>query len=219
MRSNFDGSAVDGVIRNLGYISIADKIYKRSLYDSEVEHFLYFEYFGESQQYLTCKFGVRYKRADLFAIVCIRKYGSTLSSLLRYNDRVDCLMRFSFGRVAGWGTRWAIDTLQAGARERAQSDLQKLLLPFVSSTKRLGDLFDVLLADEEPCPWYLVSGALRAAIVVDLARRTAVGEAQVREALGQHHASIRTQLVKGPVSHPADFVDRLIRERSQWEDR
>src|ERR1043166_3851375 len=181
-----DEVALSRVMADVGYSRLKRHVYRAEWSTPDVEHLMYFLLYGTPKDFLTVDFGLKNLEAEIFAIKEIKKYGGVSYQVLRYDERIDSFLRFSFGTLASWGLRASIRIsamTSAKLAEKIRSDIDEKLLPIVEGVRTLNELLSVLLLDVEPFPWVRCNGAIRAGEVVNLARR-----------LGKHPSEIRTLL-------------------------
>lgn len=209
----FDESALESVLADAGYRRVKQNVY-RADWSADVEHFIDFELYGKPKVYLAAYFGIRNKQADLFAIRSLKAYGGPLAQLIRYDERVDCLMNFSMGMLDGsGGLAPAVDTLKMSGPALAtkiKNDIEQRLFPVVRNVTNFGRLISLLLADGEACRWFRSNSALRAGTIVNLASRSGMHADQVRALLTPRLEQIAIDLRSAPDPDPASFVDRII---------
>jgi len=211
----FDETSLIKALADLGYRRLKRHTY-RAEWSTEVEHFLYFQLYGTPADYLAAHFGVRTRESERFAIQSIQAYGSETYQLIRPDERSGCTMRFSLGQFASWGMRSSLTVSSMSGPALAakiKHDVEALLFPVIRSITRLDLLLSFLLTDVEPYPWYRCNGAMRAAMIVNLARRVGVPAAEIRKLLEPRLRDIgRPHLHGAPDPDPGHYVDNIIRD-------
>jgi hypothetical protein len=122
-------------------------------------------------------------------------------------------MRFSLGRLAGWGFRSSLtisDMSEVALADKVKSDVRDHLLPAVRSILAPAVLFSLLIKDVEPCRWLGVSGALRSAIIVYLGRRMGIETRELESMLQPHLRDIIGGVQRGVA--PSFFLSEVLRE-------
>lgn len=88
----------------------------------------------------------------------------------------------------------------------------KQLFPFIRDVTDLDRLLSLLLVDAEPYPWIRCNGAMRAAMIVDLARRLGAQPGEIHTLLEPHYKRIATNLFHAPDRDPNSYVERIIED-------
>ena len=101
---------------------------------------------------------------------------------------------------------------EAGLAEKVKCDVTEQLLPIVRDVIDLDPLLSLLLADAEPYPWIRCNGAMRAAMIVNLARRLGVQAGEIRALLKPHNERIAPHLLRAPDRDPNSYVERIIED-------
>ena len=210
-----DETSLTQALTDLGYRRLKRHTY-RADWSTEVEHFIYFQLYGTPADFLAADFGVRTKKSEHFAIRSVQAYdGSATSHLIRYDERSGCFMRFSLGRFASWGMRSSLTVssmLGPALAAKIKHDVEERLFPVIRGVTRLDLLLAFLLTDAEPCPWYRCNGAMRAAMIVDLAARLELAPAESCKLLEPHLKDIAHHLHGAPDLAPRLYVDKIIRD-------
>lgn len=210
-----DEASLTQALAELGYRRLKRHTY-RAEWSTEVEHFSYFQLYGSPADFLAADFGVRTKESEHFAIRSIQTYGAATYQLIRNNERSDCTMRFSLGQLGSWGMRGSIIVSSMSGPDLAakvKHDIEERLFPIVRRVTNLDALLALLLTDKEPCPWYRCNGAMRAATIVNVARRIGMAPAEIRKLLEPHLTEIgRPHLYGAPDPDPDRYIDNIIRD-------
>jgi hypothetical protein len=210
-----DELSLTAAMADVGYDRRKSYVYRAEWSTLDVEHFVYFQTYGTPKDYLAADFGIRNKEAESFAIRSIQAYAGDLYRLLRHDDGSDCFMRFSLGRLASWGIRSSLNISEMSERalaEKIKHDIRQQLFPIILEVTDLARLLSLLLVDAEPHPWIRSNGAMRAAMIVNLARRLGMQPGEVRAVLKPHNKRIATSLLKAPNPDPASYVERIIED-------
>ena len=222
----FKESLITDALANLKYVRLKHLTYRASWSTSDVEHFLYFSRWGTPKNFLTAYFGLRNAGAEEFGIECIRAYGGDLYRILKHDARVDCTMTFSLGNLAGWSPRWSLyipkipthngvipEISMASLGEKIRIDVRECLFPIIHDVTSLDRLLSLLLKDVEPCRWFRVNGAIRAAQIAYLARRLGLGTAEITSMLKPFEKELRASLVRGP--NPASYINDVVKRSAE----
>jgi hypothetical protein len=211
----FDEASLTHALADVGYRRLKRHNY-RAEWSTEVEHFIYFQLYGTPADFLAADFGIRTKESEHFAIRSIQAYGSATDQLLRPDERSGCYMRFSLGRFASWGMRTSLTVSSMSGPALAakiKHDVEQKLFPVIRGITSLELLLNFWLTDAEPCPWYRCNGAMRAAMIVNVARRVGIAPAEIRKLLEPHLREIgRPHLHDAPDPDPGRYVDKIIRD-------
>lgn len=213
----FDESSINETLSNLGYKRMKRFTYRALWSTPEVEHFLYLQLYGTPKQLLTARFGLRNPPAELFSLRSIRTYGGDLGRLVRHDERFDCFMNFSFGRLTSPVRRWSLHTPDFPGpmlAKRIGSEIEGLLLPSIQGVRGLSEFQAFLISDVEPFPWVACNGAIRAAQVVATGRRIGMEAARIRVALRPRKEWISVGLNR--VGDGETYVDKLIED---WDSQ
>lgn len=214
MTADLDKHFLRSALARLQYRRLKPWVYKALWADQQVEHFVYFQQYGSSSEFLTADFGFRNVEVDEFAYEAIRTLGGALFRKVKRKPETDCFTRFSFERLHQPITSWyiflpgltpdqTVDCVVAEVRDR--------LLPVVRNWTSTSKLFSTLIADREPCPWVASNGAIRAAQVVALAATLQIDRRDVWNALQKRVSWISLGLSKG--KNPISFISDLIAAR------
>lgn len=210
-----DELSLRAAMADVGYQRLKRYVYRAEWSMPEVEHFVYFQLYGTPREYLAADFGIRNKEAESFAIRSIQAYGGDLYQLLRHDDRSDCFMRFSLGQLASWGIRSSLKiSAMSGAAlaEKIKHDITQQLFPIIRDVTSLDRLLALLLVDAEPYPWIRCNGAMRAAMIVNLACRLGKHPSEIPTLLTPHNKEIANNLRKAPDPDPNSYVERIIED-------
>jgi hypothetical protein len=210
----FDEPAVRAAMADVGYRRIKRHIYRAEWSTADVEHFVYFQLWGVSKAYLSADFGVRNKEATSFAVRSIKAYGGQIYQIMRHDDRTDCVMVFSLGQLASWAPRHSLRWLgmpSATLSETIKRDIGIKLLPLMQSVTSLDSQLSFLLEDTEEHAWIYSNGAIRAAIIINLATRIGWTPDEIRTVLRPHHNRMRHQLDRTD-GDPVSFIEKVIND-------
>jgi hypothetical protein len=197
------------LLGSLGFKKIGRNVFKRTSSTAEVEHFFYAYPWGLRGEYLSADFGVRNPQAESFSIDCIRKFGGEGFSVLKHDARLDCKMRFPFGKVAGWQPRWSLDTSLGDATlRRLVSDIKTYLIPVYEKISTRHELMEFLIADKEPGSWLHVSRAIRATQVAYLQTVGGLGWQEVLRTLTGFRESIQPSISKE--ASALEYIDSVM---------
>ena len=208
----FDEKPITAGLAELGYLRLKKRTYKASWSSKDVEHFLFLS-LHSGRHYFTSDFGIRNPPAERFALECLKLYGGPFFQSIRFDPRYHCSMRFSLGRLAGWGSPSSLtisDISEADLADKVKSDVRDHLLPAVRSILAPADLFSLLIKDVEPCRWLGVSGALRSAMIVYLGRRMGIETRELESILQPHLRDITGGVQRGVA--PSFFLSEVLRE-------
>jgi hypothetical protein len=211
----FDEIAINEALSDRGYKRMKRFTYRALWSKPEVEHFLYLEFHGTPKHLLTARFGFRNLPAELFSLRSIRSYGGELYRLVRqrHDERFDCAMNFSFGRLRSPVRRWSLNTPDFSGSElaaRVKSEIEDLLLPRIQGVREPSVFHALLLSDVEPFPWVACNGAIRAAQVVAIGRQLGMEATQIRAELRPRERWIRVGLHKG--CEPEYYIERVLED-------
>lgn len=215
----FDEASLTKALDEIGYRRVKEHVY-RAEWSSDVEHFIYLQLYGypldvPASDLLTAHFGLRNKDAQLFAVRCFETYGPSRAQSILHED-TDCPMYFELGRLAGdWGlsNSFLLSEVSGFAvASKVRDTVKYKLFPAIRDVTGLDSLLAFLLADAEPCPWMRCNGALRAGMIVDLARRLGIEQSVIQEALRQHLERIGMELRRAPNPDPRSYVNRIIED-------
>lgn len=206
-----DEIVLSKALNEIGYRRVGQDVY-RADWSTEVEHLIFVHVY---EIFLAAHFGMREKEAHAFAVKSIERYGGYLYQLGPRDDPFFCPMRFSIGGLASWGIRQSltIPSMPASAlADRIRRDIETKLFPFIRHVMRSDQLLQLLLSDEEPYPWSRCNGAIRAAIIVNLAQRMGVPAEEVLAWLEPYFKQIAPHLFRAPDPRPDAYVRRIIED-------
>jgi len=207
----FDEKPMTSGLAELGYLRLKKRTYKASWSSEDVEHFLFLS-LHSGRHYFTCDFGIRNPPAERFALECLKLHGGPFFQTIRFDPRYGCSMRFSLGRLAGWGFRSTLtisDMSEEALADKVKSDVRDLLCPVVRSILAPADLFSLLVKNVEPCRWLGVSGALRAAMIAYLGRRMGIETSELESMLQPYLRDITGSVQRGVA--PSFFLSEVLR--------
>jgi len=95
---------------------------------------------------------------------------------------------------------------------KVKHDVEQKLFPVIRGITSLDLLLGFWLTDAEPCPWFRGNGAMRAAMIVNVARRVRIMPAEVRKLLEPYLKKITYHLHDAPDPDPGRYVDKVIRD-------
>jgi hypothetical protein len=142
---------------------------------------------------LAAEFGIRNPDAQRFAIECLRLYGGRLFKDFDVDPVFGCPMQFSLGRMVGWPSRSSLvvpEMTEVALAAKVNNDVRNALFPIVRSVLVSADLFSLLAKDVEPCRWYVVSAAIRAAMLVHLGRQVGMPTSEIEATLQPYMKNI-----------------------------
>jgi hypothetical protein len=209
-----DDVSLQTAMAEVGYQRLRRHVYRANWSSREVEHFIFFELYGRPKEYLTADFGFRNKEAQAFALRSIRAYGGEIYQMMRQDESSHCPMRFSLGQLAMWRTRSSLKISAMSGVELAEKikiDIQELLFPVVRGVTTLDRLLSLLVVDEEPCPWVRCNGAIRAAMIVNLARQAGMESVDIHQLLKAYYNEISRHL-SGPDRNPNSYIEKIIED-------
>jgi hypothetical protein len=179
-------------LAELGYLRVKKLIYRASWSSADVEHFVFFTLYGGGN-YLAAEFGIRNPDAQCFAVECLQLYGGRLFQNFHVDPLFGCPMRFSLGRMVGWPSRSSLvvsEMSEEALAAKIKDDVRIALFPVVRSVLVSADLFSLLAKDVEPCRWYVVSGAIRAAMLAHLGRQMGMPTSEIEATLQPYMKNI-----------------------------
>jgi hypothetical protein len=154
-----------------------------------------------------------------FGIDAIIRYGHPNRQIIRkYRDpSIACTMSFEFGRVDNFArSAWP----RFRVRDQTGSEAAAFVVDFarkhvLSVERTIGDLnalFDFLLSNEEPTPWFVSCPAARAAQVIALARQLGIERDRIRTLLDpyEHMIAVDLRSAKTDPDQAAGYVDRYF---------
>jgi hypothetical protein len=201
-------------MNDVGYQALRRDVYKATWSSEEVEHFIYFSWYGQREELLAAHCGIRNPCAEAFSVRSIRTYGGEfLFNALAYDECTSCTMRFSFERLSK--INWPLNSLMLPGSELAASVrglVKERVLPVVSSMVDIDTILSLFVSDSEPCPWFVSNGAIRAAQIVALAKRKGIEDAQVTEMLKSRESNISRGFMKASMyrEKPGAYVEKIL---------
>lgn len=212
-----DDEILAQIMSSLQYRRIKRLVYRAEWSQPEIEHFLYFSAWGRPQEYLLADFGFRNPTAEAFSIACIKSYGGQIYSTIRPDRKIDCTMRFNFGKLAAWKPLSYLYVADIAADElsrKLRSDVEKRLFPVIREMTTLERLVSRLLNNAEPCPWLVTNGAIRAAHIVFAARQIGTSTEKIHGMLHHFHKQIGWCLESAMA--PDVYIDRIIDDADKF---
>lgn len=184
------------LLSELGYDRIKVGVYRFSDFEPQVGHFLYFRTFDTDATLLTADFGVRNLAAEEFGVGMLKAYGNRDFARFHYKRKFDCCMRFDVWRFFSLKRNsWRLS--DPSVWYGILDDIEYAVCPFRDSINNLDALIERLVSDAEPCPWFAVNGAIRAAELAHLARATGRTRTFIKDALMDKGQIIEAGLSSG----------------------
>ena len=144
----FTDPILSKVVETFGYVRVRSQTYRANWSTEDIEHFLYFIEYGKRKDYLMADFGIRHCAAEMFGKMCILKYGGNIyQSHFNFQSDTNCLMKFSLGNLAKWGSRWSLNIRDMGEWEFNDSilvSIRDFLIPIVRSILTIKDFHYLL---------------------------------------------------------------------------
>jgi hypothetical protein len=217
-----DEPALANALARLGYLRLKKHVY-RAEWSTDVEHFIYFQYYGTPKAFLAADFGMRTIASESFAFRTIQQYGGGFYRRFpdRGDERCDCCMRFSLGLLGSWGMRSSLivpDMTGLELAQRVQADVEQKLFPIIRGVTSLDRLFSLLQTDQEPHPWLRCNGAMRAAMIANLGQRIGLQGAQVHDYLTPRMKHISHHLTEEAEGDPLAYVESTIADAFSRSD-
>jgi hypothetical protein len=221
------GGAIDQAMAAVGYNRInkyvaeiasvhRPSIYKASWSSKEVEHLVYLGSDVARHQYFVGQFGIRASAVEKFAIESVIKYGHSNYRVLleQYEPEVSCMMIFGFSRFdlaeAKIPQRVLFSSIAtAEFAETMSFFMNQRLLPVIRQVTTFENLLRFLTVDAEPCPWFAVNRAIRAAQVVAIGNQLGFTRGEIRKFLAPHDRLIALDLSE-TIPDPRSSVDRFV---------
>jgi hypothetical protein len=209
-----DEPALADALAHLGYRRLKKHVY-RAEWSTDVEHFIYFQYYGIPKAFLAADFGMRTIASENFAFRAIRQYGGGFYRRFpdRRDKRSDSYMRFSLGLLGSWGMRSSLivpDMTGLEPAQKVRADVEQQLFPIIRGVTSLDRLFSLLQTDQEPHPWLRCNGAMRAAMIANLGQRIGLQRAQIYDYLTPRMTHISHHLTEEAEGDPLAYVESII---------
>jgi hypothetical protein len=176
-------------------------LYKLPTSTDSIQHFALFRLLGVYRWELDAWASVRNREAEEFSIEALRKCAGERwrkwSSKEYPEHRLRFATQFPVGKLAGWGTMRALSIRDYSHDEtaaRVAADLSKHLLPFLQKIGTEESMFDFLVSNDEPMPWYQCSPLTRTAHIIYLANKLGLPEDRYLPALERESKFIANQL-------------------------
>jgi hypothetical protein len=96
---------------------------------------------------------------------------------------------------------------EAALLERITTDVKNALFPIIRSVLSNADLYSLLAKDVEPCRWYVVSGAIRAAMLIYLGRIMGMPTSEIEATLQPHIKDVAASINRVA---PELFLDKVF---------
>lgn len=219
----FDDASMKKEMLAIGYVRQSKFLYKASWGSAAVEHFLYFG--KDSRQNFVARFGLRNRAAENFGIDSLMKYGHpNYRTAFGYRDpETACSISFDFARIDKFTmTSWPwiyLPEIEGSELAVFVADfIRKYIFPVIRHIIELKGLFDFLVADVEPCPWYASNQAIRVAHIVAVGCQLGIGKDEIRRLVTPHELAITKSFgFKVPKLEPKACVDRYVEDLfSDW---
>ena len=207
--------ALNRVLAEVGYGRVRRYVYRANWSTSDVEHFVYFESWGQPRCFIGGDFGFKNPVADEFSRACLLKYVPFLAQFDAYKrlDKYDCLIRVDFSHLRQPFRRFALSIPEKSDTEVASAirhEIEGFLLPLVRPITDLSSLLTALLSDAGALKWSLAGGVLvRAAQIVSIARRLGWTDSAIIAALEPR----RSELLKdSDLIDSENYISNIIRD-------
>ena len=204
-------------MRAIDYVRQSKFVYKGLWGTAEVEHLIFFSI--NSRGCFGARFGLRNPALEEFGIDSLIKYGyPNFQTIGQYRDpRTACTLSFDFDRIDNfkqnaWPRFRAQDKTDSEIASFSTAFVREYIIPLVRHIDDLNGLFEFLIADEEPTPWFASGPATRAAQVVALAKQLGIENDQIRSLLNPHKQMIAVNLMGKKIdrNEAAGYLDRYI---------
>lgn len=198
---------------DLGYVRKQNWIYRLDTSARRIEHFLYFVPRHE-KHLIAVHFGFRIYFVEEFAIHFFSRFAAGDFFPQQMLDENNCSMRYSFSRfhsmyLPGY---WPLDN-KADWTAALLSDLRTYLVPFTRRVSSYEEMFNVLVLDEEPCPWIANNAAIRVAQLILLGSRLGKPHRQLQTTIAPRLSVIQQDLNAERASVSAnEYIAALFRE-------
>jgi hypothetical protein len=158
-------------LASIGYRKQEPLVFRLEQNFREVEHFLYFLVRPE-KDLVAARFGFRVPDAERFSVAMFSRYARDDFSSDKMLSQHSCSMRYSFGRFYSMlrPGYWSLNNEDDWVAP-ILADIETYLIPFASRLSERKDMFELLAADHEPCPWFANNAALRVVQVLFLGVR------------------------------------------------
>lgn len=184
------------VMASLDYDLASNSIFK-ARWSADVEQYLYWR-MSRTDVALLCEFGLRHIESELYARECARLYGGLPGSDLQSDfENHGCSMRFTLARLTSDAKQIILifaRITEAEFRSQITDIVQGRVLPALSSIVSVAALRDVLVYDQQRCPWYAANGALLAAKLAKLDRMLGLSPQETEAVLTKHESDIQQGL-------------------------
>jgi hypothetical protein len=228
--------AIDAALAPLGYSRFETRIeefadvhrpavFRATWSSDEIDHFLYLGADIKRHKYFVGMFGFRSRLAEDFSIATLLKYGHPNYRFWfeRYarGREIGCLMNFGFDRfyLAEKRVEERIP-LKIGVEELAQyitTLVDGRLFPIIREVTSPTKLFQTLVSDIEPCPWFATNCMARAAQIFAIGRHLDFPREVIREFLTPNYHLISRHMVEPDIkSSVVTFMDRLAADWESW---
>ena len=197
------------LLKSLDFIKLRRGVFKLESCHAQIDHFLYFIVRPE-KSLVSADFGFRNSATEEFSVNAFLRCTAFEFPMREMLDQLNCSMRFSFWRFVSMRGPccWPMED-STKLIASISSDLSTHLLPFLHSMRTSDDMFERLVSDTEPCPWFATNAAIRIAQVIYLGRRLRKPLSQLEDIAATRSLSIRRDL---GVDSADSFVDMVFRD-------
>jgi hypothetical protein len=196
---------------NLGYSRVEKLVYRQSRSESEVEHYVYFSFWGSPKQYFTAHYDFFDIAADSFAVKEIKKLAGLAYDSIKFASVAHGSPEYPLGRLAKWEPRDSIYLPSVSVdvlKETITDAIEHKLLPLAQSIQTTQELFNRLIEDSEPMRWYFSNAAIRAAQIVFLSHKLKKPAGNVLDVLLTQSKYIASQLSRE--IKVKTYIDQLL---------
>jgi len=202
-------------LSELGYEQLYDRIYKATWSTSDVEHFFYL---AGGPRGLSAAFGIRNLCVEVFAVREMIKYGGDIfGRALQFDERSSCTMRYDFSVFDPFWSRPIRSLFDPTLGPKIRQMMTEHVLPVIKDVTTTDKLLRLLVADDMPCRWAFINGAIRAAQIVALADKCGMPVAQSAALFEARMRWIGNGFMKDSPTRgvPAEYIRRVVED---WKE-
>ena len=177
----------------------------------EVEHLLVFSTYGNPKQFFVADFGILDRAAQEFAIACVEPFMPPAFAEVSKEQENFCFLRYSLGRLAGWGILSSLDLEKLKVQEfetQLSYAVRQRLFPTIANVRDRSALLEFLQTQSDVLANFRINLAMQMCFMAFLRRELDEPLAAIDEKL-RTEAKRHELWLKGQDINPHALVEHI----------